>query len=213
MATGKIKPFMMKNMEINWIEDPYKESLLFTNFGESNPYKQFTQTLYQFKNIINRIKTCRMNDLERHYLFCLAHCKLGIMTHNCRPALQKMRIALKDAYEVNTYRGTLWIMDNCGLSLSSVYLLRSVLMLLIVNWPLIVGGNTLELNRRGIISNVNFGAFMTPINRIINLHTYQIEGLTENPIPPKLRKNTTLTYEACLEIARSILYMSFNDDF
>ena len=108
-------------------------------------------------------------------------------------------------------------MDNCGSSLSSVYLLRSVLLLLIVNWPLIVGGDTLELNRRGIISNVNFGAFMTPIDRIINsgstwMHTYQIEGLTENPIPPKLRKNTTLTYEACLGIARSIIYMTFNED-
>ena len=78
-------------------------------------------------------------------------------------------------------------MDNCGSSLSSVYLLRSVLLLLIVNWPLIVGGDTLELNGRGIISNVNFGAFMTPINRIINsastwMHTYQIEGLTEDPM-------------------------------
>ena len=107
-------------------------------------------------------------------------------------------------------------MDNCGSSLSSVYLLRSVLLLLAVNWPLIVGGDALELNRRGIISNVNFGAFMTPINRIINsgstwTHTYQIEGLTENPIPPELRKNTTLTYEACLEIARSIIYMTFNE--
>ena len=107
MATGKIKPFMMKNMGINWIEDPYKESLLFINFRESNPHRQFMQMLYQFKNIINRIKTCRMNDCERHYLFCLAHHKLGIMTCNCRPALEKMRIALKDAYKVNTYRGTL----------------------------------------------------------------------------------------------------------
>ena len=58
---------------------------------------------------------------------------------------------------------------------------------------------------------------MTPINRIINsgstwTHTYQIEGLTENPIPPELRRNTTLTYEACLEIARSIIYMTFNED-
>ena len=108
-------------------------------------------------------------------------------------------------------------MDNCGSPLSSVYLLRSVLLLLMVNWPLIVGGDTLDLNRRGIISNVNFGAFMTPINRIINsgstwTHTYQIEGLTENPIPPELRKNTTLTYEACLGIATSIIYMTFNED-
>ena len=57
---------------------------------------------------------------------------------------------------------------------------------------------------------------MTPIDRIINsgstwTHTYQIEGLTENPIPPELRKNTTLTYEACLEIARSIIYMAFKE--
>ena len=108
-------------------------------------------------------------------------------------------------------------MDNCGSSLSSVYLLRSVLLLLTIKWPLIVGGDTLELNRRGIISNVNFGAFMTPINRIINsgstwTHTYQIEGLTEYPIPPELRKNTTLTYEACLGIARSIIYMTFDED-
>ena len=44
------------------------------------------------------------------------------------------------------------------------------------------------------------------------MHTYQIEGLTENPKPPEMRKNTTLTYEACLEIARSIIYMTFNDD-
>ena len=63
---------MMKNMEINWIKDPYKESLPFTNFGESNPYRQFIQTLYQFENIIDRIKTCRMKDHERHYLFCFA---------------------------------------------------------------------------------------------------------------------------------------------
>ena len=107
MATGQIKSFMMENMEFNWIRDPYKESLLLTNFGESNSYRQFMQTLHQFKNIINRMKTCRMNDHERHYLFCLAHHKLGIMTCNCRPVLQKMRIALKDAYKVNTYRGTL----------------------------------------------------------------------------------------------------------
>ena len=107
MVTGKLKPFMMKIMEINWIKDPYEESLLFTNFRESNPYKQFNQALYQFENIINRIKTYRMNDHERHYLFCLAHHKLGIMICNCRPALQKIRIALKDAYKVNTYRGTL----------------------------------------------------------------------------------------------------------
>ena len=60
-----------------------------------------------FENIIIRIKTCRMNDHERHYLFCLAHHKLGTMIHNCRPALQKIRIALKEAYKVNTYRGTL----------------------------------------------------------------------------------------------------------
>ena len=53
-------------------------------------------------------------------------------------------------------------MDNCGSSLTSVYLLRRVLLLLAVNWPLIVGDDALELNRRGIISNVNFGAFMTP---------------------------------------------------
>ena len=87
MATKKIKPFVMRNMKINWIKDPYKESLLSTNYGESNPYRQFMQTLYQFKNIINRIKTCRVNDHKRHYLYCLAHCKLGIMTRNCRPAL------------------------------------------------------------------------------------------------------------------------------
>ena len=107
MVTGKLKPFMMKIMEINWNKDPYEESLLFTKFGESNPYKQFIQALYQFENIIIRIKTCRMNDHERHYLFCLAHCKLGTMICNCRPALQKIRIALKEAYKVNTYRGTL----------------------------------------------------------------------------------------------------------
>ena len=45
-----------------------------------------------------------MNDHERHYLFGLAHCS---MKYNCRPALQKIRIALKDANRVNTYRGTL----------------------------------------------------------------------------------------------------------
>ena len=61
--------------------------------------------------------------------------------------------------------------------------------------PLIVGGDALELNRRGIISNVNFGAFMTPIDRIINsgstwTHTYQIEGLTENPIPLQIEGRT-----------------------
>ena len=94
-------------MEINWNKDPYEESLLFTKFGESNPYKQFIQALYQFENIIIRIKTCQMNDCERHYLFCLAHRKLGTMISNCRPALQKIRIALKEAYKVNTYRGTL----------------------------------------------------------------------------------------------------------
>ena len=92
----------MKIMEINWNKDPYEESLLFTKFGESNPYKQFIQALYQFENIITR-----MNDHERHYLFCLAHHKLGTMISNCRPALQKIRIALKEAYKVNIYRGTL----------------------------------------------------------------------------------------------------------
>ena len=48
-----------------------------------------------------------MNDHERHYLFCLAHHKLGTMISNCRPALQKFRIALKEEYKVNIYRGTL----------------------------------------------------------------------------------------------------------
>ena len=94
----------MKIMEINWNKDPYEESLLFTKFRESNPYKQ---ALYQFENIIIRIKTCRMNDCERHYLFCLAHHKLGTMISNCKPALQKIRIALKEAYKVNIYRGNL----------------------------------------------------------------------------------------------------------
>ena len=94
-------------MEINWNKDPCEESLLFTKFRESNPYQQFIQALYQFENIDIRIKTCRMNDHERHYLFCLAHHKLGTMISNCRPALQKIRIALKEAYKVNTYRGTL----------------------------------------------------------------------------------------------------------
>ena len=97
----------MKIMEINWNKDPYEELLLFTKFRESNPYKQFIQALYQFENIIIRIKTCRMNDHERHYLFCLAHHKLGTMISNCRPVLQKIRIALKEAYKVNIYRGTL----------------------------------------------------------------------------------------------------------
>ena len=90
-------------MEINWTRDPYDESLLLTDFGESNPCRQFMQALHQFQNIINRMRTCRMNDHERHYLFGLAHHKLGIIKHNCRPALQKMRVALKDAYRVNTY--------------------------------------------------------------------------------------------------------------
>ena len=104
-------------MEINWNKDPCEESLPFTKFGESNPhkqlfgesnpYKQFIQALYQFENIIIRIKTCSMNDRERHYLFCLAHCKLGTMISNCRPALKKFRIALKEEYKVNIYRGTL----------------------------------------------------------------------------------------------------------
>ena len=108
-------------------------------------------------------------------------------------------------------------MDNCGSSLSSVYIPRSVILLLIINWPLIVGGDTLELNKRGIISSVNFGAFMTPVDRIINsastwTHTHQIEGLTKNPIPPELRKNTTLTYESCLGIARNIIYMTYDEN-
>ena len=117
LVTGKLTPFMMKIMEINWNKDPCEESLPFTKFGksnpykqlsgESNPYKQFIQALYQFENIIIRIKTCRMNDHERHYLFCLAHCKLGTMISNCRPALQKFRIALKEEHKVNIYRGTL----------------------------------------------------------------------------------------------------------
>ena len=107
MVTGKLKPFMTIIMEINWIKDPCEESLLFSKFGESNPYKQLIQALYQFENIIIRIKTCRMNDHEIHYLFCLAHHKLGTMISNCRPAVQKIRIALKEAYKVNTYRGTL----------------------------------------------------------------------------------------------------------
>ena len=70
LVTGKLKPFMMKIMEINWIKDPYEESLLFTKFRESNPY-QFNQALYQFENIITRIKTYRMNDHERHYFVWL----------------------------------------------------------------------------------------------------------------------------------------------
>ena len=107
MVTGKLKAFCDEIMEINWNKDPYEESLLFTKFRESNPYKQFNQALYQFENIIIRIRTCRMNDHERHYLFCLAHRKLGTMICNYRPALQKIRIALKEAYKVNTYRGTL----------------------------------------------------------------------------------------------------------
>ena len=72
-------------MEINWNKDPCEESLPFTKFGERNPYKQlfgesnpykqlfgernpykqFIQALYQFENIIIRIKTCRMNDREK----------------------------------------------------------------------------------------------------------------------------------------------------
>ena len=98
---------MTKIIEINWNKDPCEESLPFTKFGKSNPYKQFIQALYQFENIIIRIKTCRMNHHERHNLFCLAHHKLGTMISNCRPALQKFRIALKEEYKINIYRGTL----------------------------------------------------------------------------------------------------------
>ena len=107
IGNWKTKTFYDKIMEINWNKDPCKESLPFTEFGKSNSYKQFTQALYQFENIIIRIKTCRMNDHERHYLFCLAHHKLGTMISSCRPALQKFRIALKEEYKVNIYRGTL----------------------------------------------------------------------------------------------------------
>ena len=103
----KTKTFYDKIMEINWNKDPCKESIPFTKFERSNSYKQFIQALYQFENIIIRIKTCRMNDRERHYLFCLAHHKLGTMISNCRPALQKFRTALKEEYKVNIYRGTL----------------------------------------------------------------------------------------------------------
>ena len=77
IGNWKTKTFYDKIMEINWNKDPCKESLSFTEFGKSNSYKQFTQAFYQFENIIIRIKTCRMNDHERHYLFCLAHHKLG----------------------------------------------------------------------------------------------------------------------------------------
>ena len=45
--------------------------------------------------------------IVKDYLFCLAHHKLGTMISNSRPALQKIRIALKEAYKVNTYRRTL----------------------------------------------------------------------------------------------------------
>ena len=107
IGNWKTKTFYDKIMEINWNKDPCKESLPFTEFERSNSYKQFIQALYQFENIIIRIKTCRMNDHERHYLFCLAHRKLGTMISNCRPALQKFRIALKEEYKVNIYRGTL----------------------------------------------------------------------------------------------------------
>ena len=62
---------MTKIMEINWNKDPCEESLPCKQlFEESNSYEQFIQALYQFENIIIRIKTCRMNDHERHYLFC-----------------------------------------------------------------------------------------------------------------------------------------------
>ena len=97
---------MMENMEINWNRDPYREPILLKSFGESNPYREFMQALHQFQNISDRMKTCRMNDQERHHLFCLAHHKLTDMKHDCRPTLQKMRVALKDAHRVNAYRGT-----------------------------------------------------------------------------------------------------------
>ena len=97
----------MENMEITQTKDPCRESLLLTGFGESNPYRQFMQTLHQFQNIIPRMRNLSMSDHERHYLFGLAHCKLVDMKCNCRPAPKKMTVALKDANRINTYQRTL----------------------------------------------------------------------------------------------------------
>lgn len=56
------------------------------------------------------------------------------------------------------------------------------------------------------ISNVNFGTFLIPEDELVNsgstwVHTFQIEGITLDPIPGEMKKNITWVYEGCRDMA------------
>ena len=69
-----------------------------------------------------------------------------------------------------------------------------------------------ETGREDVISNVNFGSFLTPQGQIVNsgsswTHIFQLEGLFNDPIPLSLRENSMLTYNECKEIASILVNM------
>ena len=89
-----------------------------------------------------------------------------------------------------------------------------ILVIFVIRWPMIITGlrEHKETRREDVISNVNFGSFLTPQGQIVNsgsswTHTFQLEGLLIDPIPPSLRENSTLTYNGCKEIAGILVNM------
>ena len=59
-----------------------------------------------------------------------------------------------------------------------------------------------------IISHVNFGAFLTPQGEIVNsgstwIHTFEIDELLGDPIPPGIRTPWRPSMMGCTEITRA----------
>lgn len=65
-----------------------------------------------------------------------------------------------------------------------------------------------EAQEKLMISNVNFGTFLTPQHQIVNsgstwTHTFIVDDVLDDPIPPALRRDFIGTWEGCAEIARA----------
>ena len=101
-------------------------------------------------------------------------------------------------------------------------IMRVLLIVAIVNnWPLFTAiqgeGNVRPPHTGKTIMNVNFGAFLTPQGDIVNsgstwTHTFQIENVIFDPIPPTLRSNSSLTYKGCSELVRALFREEYDYD-
>ena len=69
-----------------------------------------------------------------------------------------------------------------------------------------------------VISNVNFGSALIPHEELINSgsvwrHTFLIEDIFADPIPDKLRKNSSLVFKGCSHVSDTVAAVSYAGDY